>query len=59
MNEHFGDPINTNNNINMISQDPYSTPQATYAKTSFPVNSYDSESCTYSELIQRFRHYIL
>ena len=38
MNEQFRSSINTNNNSNMISQNPYSTPQATYAKTSFPAS---------------------
>ena len=35
MNEHFRCPINTSNNSNMISRNPYSIPQATCAKTSF------------------------
>ena len=48
INQHFRGPINTSNNINMTSPDPYSTPQTGYVKTSFPVNPYDSESSTYS-----------
>ena len=44
MNEHFRGPINTSNTSNLISQNPYSAPQATYGKTSFPVSSPDSES---------------
>ena len=47
MNEHFWGFINTSNNSNMILQNPYSTPHATYAKKSFPVSPYDSESSTY------------
>ena len=42
---------NTSSNSNMISQNPYSTPQAAYAKTSFPVSLHDIEWSTYSELI--------
>ena len=49
--EYFRGPINTSNNINMISPDLSSTPQAAYPKTSSPVNPYHSESSTYSELI--------
>ena len=51
MNEHFRGPANTSNNSNMLSQNPCSTPQATYAKTSVQVSQYDCESSTYSELI--------
>ena len=39
-NEHFRGPNNTRNN-NMISQNPYSIPQGTYTKTSFPVCPYE------------------
>ena len=42
---------NTSSNSNMISQNPYSTPQAAYAKTSFPVSLPDIEWSTCSELI--------
>ena len=51
MHEHFRGLINTSNNSNMVSQNPYSTPQATNAKKSCPVSPYDSESSTYSEQI--------
>ena len=51
MNEHFWGPINTSNNSNMISQSPYSIPQATYGKTYLPHSPHDSESSTYSELL--------
>ena len=43
MNEHFRGPINTSNKNNMISQNPYSIPQATYGKTSSPVSPCDTE----------------
>ena len=51
MNEHFRGLINTSNNSNMISQNPYSIPQATWGKTSLSVSPYDSESSAYAELI--------
>ena len=38
MNECFQGPMKTSNNSNMMSQNTYSTPRATYAKTSFPVS---------------------
>ena len=40
-NKHFRGPINTSNNNDMISQNPHSIPQVTYAKTYFPVSPYD------------------
>ena len=42
MNEHFWGPINADcsNISNMILQNPYSTPQFTYAKISFPLSPY-------------------
>ena len=51
MNESFQGPFNTSNKSDMMSQNLYSTPQATYAKIYFPVSPYDSKSSTYSQLI--------
>ena len=51
MNEPFQGPFNTSNKSDMMSQNLYSTPQATYAKIYFPVSPYDSKSSTYSQLI--------